>query len=54
MQNPNRVLKRILGPKRDEVTTEWGKLHDEELHYLYSSPNFSKQIKSRRMRWVGM
>jgi hypothetical protein len=44
----NRVLRRIFGPKRDEVTGEWRKLHNEELHNLYSSPN--RMIKSRRMR----
>jgi hypothetical protein len=49
----NRVLRRIFGPKRDEVTGEWIKLHNEELHILYSSPNIIRQIKSRRMRWVG-
>jgi hypothetical protein len=48
----NRVLMRIFGPKRDEVTGEWRKLHSEELHILYSSPNI-RQIKSRRMRWAG-
>jgi hypothetical protein len=48
----NRVLRRIFGPKRDEVTGEWRKLHNEELHILYSSPNIIRQIKSRRMRWV--
>jgi hypothetical protein len=47
----NRVLRRIFGPKRDEVTGEWRKLHNEELHILYSSPNI-RQIRSRRMRWV--
>jgi hypothetical protein len=41
------------GPKRDEVTGEWRKLHSEELHILYSSPNIIRQIKSRRMRWAG-
>jgi hypothetical protein len=49
----NRVLRRIFGPKRDEVTGEWRKLNNEELHILYSSPNIIRQIKSRRMRWVG-
>jgi hypothetical protein len=48
----NRVLRRILGPKRGEVTGEWRKLHSEELHNLYSS-NIIRQIKSRRMRWAG-
>jgi hypothetical protein len=49
----NRVLRRIFGPKRDEVTGEWGRLHDEELNDLYSSPNIIRVIKSRRMRWAG-
>jgi hypothetical protein len=49
----NRVLRRIFGPKRDEVTGEWRKLHSEELHILYSSPSIIRQIKSRRMRWAG-
>jgi hypothetical protein len=49
----NRLLRRIFGPKRDEVTGEWRKLHNEELHILYSSPNIIRQIKSRRMRWAG-
>jgi hypothetical protein len=49
----NRVLRRIFGPVRDEVTVEWRKLHSEELHILYSSPNIIRQIKSRIMRWVG-
>jgi hypothetical protein len=49
----NRVLRRIFGPKRDEVTGKRRKLHSEKLHNLYSSPNIIKQIKSRRMRWVG-
>jgi len=48
----NRVLRRIFGPKRDEVTGEWRKLHNEELHDLYSSPHIFLVIKSRRMRWV--
>jgi hypothetical protein len=46
----NRVLRRIFGPKRDEVTGEWRKLHNGELHNLNSSPNIIRQIKSRRMR----
>jgi hypothetical protein len=49
----NRLLRRILGPKRDEVTGGWRKLHNEELHNLYSSPNIIRMIKSRRMRWAG-
>ena len=49
----NRVLRRIFRPKRDEVTGEWRKLHNEELHVLYSSPNTVRAIKSRRMRWAG-
>jgi hypothetical protein len=49
----NRVLRRIFGPKRDEVTREWRKLHNEELHNLYSSPDIIRQVKSRRMRWAG-
>ena len=48
----NRVLRRIFGPKRDEVTGEWRKLHNEELNNLYSSPNIVRLIKSRRMRWA--
>jgi len=48
----NRVLRRILGPKKDEITGEWRKLH-EELHDLYSLPNIVRVIKSRRMRWAG-
>jgi hypothetical protein len=48
----NRVLRRIFGPKRDEVTGEWRKFHNEELHNLYSSPDI-RQVKSRRMRWAG-
>jgi hypothetical protein len=48
-----RVLRRIFGPKRDEVTGEWRKLHNEELHILYSSPDIIRQVKSRRMRWAG-
>ena len=48
----NRVLRRIFGPKRDGVTGEWRKLHNEELNYMYSSPNIVGVIKSRRMRWA--
>jgi hypothetical protein len=48
----NRVLRRIFGPKRDEVTGEWRKLHNEELHDLYSSPSIIRRIKARRMRWA--
>jgi len=48
----NRVLGRIFGPKRDEVTGEWRKLHIEELNDLYFSPNIFRVIKSRRMRWA--
>jgi hypothetical protein len=49
----NRVLSRIFGPKSDEVTREWRKMHIQELHILSSSPNIIRQIKSRRMRQVG-
>ena len=49
----NRVLKRIFGPKRDEITGEWRKLHNEELNDLYSSPNIISVIKLRRMKLVG-
>jgi hypothetical protein len=47
------MLRRILGPKRDEVTGEWRRLHNQELHDLYSSPTILRVIKSRRMRWAG-
>jgi hypothetical protein len=49
----NRVLRRIFGPKRDEVTGEWREMHSGEPHNLYSSPDIIRQIKSRRMRWAG-
>jgi len=49
----NMVLRRIFGPRRDEVTWEWRRLHNEELNDLYSSPNIVRVIKSRRMRWAG-
>ena len=49
----NMVLRRIFGPRRDEVTGDWRKLHNEELNELYSSPNNVRVIKSRRMRWAG-
>jgi hypothetical protein len=49
----NRVLRGIFGPKRDEVTVDWRKLHNEELHNLYSSQSIIRVIKTRRMRWAG-
>jgi hypothetical protein len=49
----NRVLRRIFGPKKDEVMGEWRKLHNEELYKLYSSPDIIRHIKPRRMRWAG-
>jgi hypothetical protein len=49
----NRVLMRMFGPKRDEVTGEWRRLHNEELNDLYSSPNVIRMIKSRIIRWAG-
>ena len=49
----NMVLRRIFGPRRDEVTGEWRRLHNEELNDLYSSPNIVRVIKSRRMTWAG-
>jgi hypothetical protein len=48
----NRVLRRIVGPKRDEVTGEWRKQHNEEFHDSYSSPSIIRIIKARRMRWA--
>jgi hypothetical protein len=48
----NRILRRIFGPKRDEVTGEWRKLHSEKLRDLYSSPNIIRMMKWRRMRWT--
>jgi hypothetical protein len=48
-----KVMRRISGPKRDEVRGEWSKLHSEELNNLYSSPNIIRQVKSRRMSWAG-
>jgi hypothetical protein len=49
----NRALRRVFGPKRDEVTGKWRKLHNEELNYLYSLPNIVRVVKSRRTRWAG-
>jgi hypothetical protein len=49
----NRVLRGIFGPKTDEVTGGWRKLHNEELHNLYSSPSIIRMIKSRRIKWSG-
>ena len=49
----NRVLRRVFGRMRDEVTGEWRKLHNEELNELYSFPNIVRVVKSRRMRWAG-
>jgi hypothetical protein len=49
----NRVLRRKFGPKRDEVTGQWRKLHNGELHNLYLSSDIIRQIKSRRMEWAG-
>jgi len=49
----NMVLRRILGPRSDEVTGEWRRLHYEELNDLYSSPNIVRVIKSRSMGWAG-
>jgi len=49
----NMVSRRIFGPRRDELTGEWRRLHNEELNDFYSSPNIVRVIKSRRMRWAG-
>jgi hypothetical protein len=49
----NKVLRRIFGPKRDDVTGEWRRLHNKELYALYSSPNIIRMIKSRGLRWAG-
>jgi hypothetical protein len=48
----NRVLRRVFGPKRDEMTREWRKLHNEELNDLYSLPNIVRVVKLRQMRWA--
>jgi hypothetical protein len=49
----NRVLRRIFGPERDQVTGGWRKLHNEELRNMYSSPNIIRMIKSRKIKWAG-
>jgi hypothetical protein len=49
----NKVLRRIFGPRRDEVTGDWRRLHNEEINDLYCSPNIVREIKRRRMRWAG-
>jgi hypothetical protein len=49
----NRLLRRVFGSKRDEVTGEWRKLHNEELNDLYTLPNIVRVVKSRRMKWAG-
>jgi hypothetical protein len=50
----NKVLRRTFGPKGDDVTADWGKLHNEVLHKLHSTPNIIRIIKSKRMRWTGL
>ena len=49
----NKVLRKIIGAKRDEITGEWRKLHNAKLHEFYSSPNIIRNLKSRRLRWAG-
>ena len=49
----NKVLRKIFGAKRDEITGQWRKLHNAELHALYSSPDINRNLKSRRLRWAG-
>ena len=49
----NKVLRKIYGPKRDEVTGEWRKLHNDELHVLYGSPSINRVMKARKLRWAG-
>ena len=49
----NKVLRKIFGAKRDEITGEWRKLHNTELHALYSSSNIIRNLKSRQLRWAG-
>ena len=49
----NKVLRKIFGAKRDEIIGEWRRLHNAELHALYSSPNIIRNLKSRRLRWAG-
>ena len=49
----NRVLRKIFGAKKDEITGEWRKLHNAELYVVYSSPNIIRSLKSRRLRWAG-
>ena len=49
----NKVLRKLFGAKKDEITREWRKLHNAELHALYSSPNIIRGLKSRRLRWAG-
>ena len=49
----NKVLRKVFGAKKDKITGEWRKLHNVELHALYSSPNIIRKLKSRRLRWAG-